>query len=170
MYRTARKGPDGPDDARTRGIHRLNESWHSPPSWFFCRLHFFWSRTAGIVKAMPAVAADLGFWLDVFRTERALFRLASARKSFIILLDEQGMDERDEEEQPAIRPPEVEVSSLPIGNGCRYGTQKDADQEGQEQDDATVFTREAEDEAEEGHDAKFQDDVDDIHMIYPLCM
>lgn len=119
---------------------------------------------------MPAVAADLGFWLDVFRTERALFRLASARKSFIILLDEQGMDERDEEEQPAIRPPEIEVSSLPIGNGCRYDTQKDADQEGQEQDDATVFAREAEDEAEEGHDAKFQDDVDDIHMIYPLCM
>ena len=78
MYRTARKGPDGPDDARTRGIHRLNESWHSPPSWFFCRLHFFWSRTAGIVKAMPAVAADLGFWLDVFRTERALFRLGAA--------------------------------------------------------------------------------------------
>lgn len=117
---------------------------------------------------MTAVAADLGFWLDVFCAVRALLSFATAREPFVVLLDEERMDERDEEEQPAIRPPEVEVPSLPVGNGCRDGTKSDADQEGQEQEDASILARKAEDEAEERHDAELQDDVDDIHIDYSL--
>ena len=166
--RTARTGPDGPGDAHTRGIHRPNASWHSPPLRFICRLYFFGSRAAGIVKGMTAVAADLGFWLDVFCTVRALLGFATAREPFVVLLDEERMDERDEEEQPAIRPPEIEVPSLPVGDGCRDGTKSDADQEGQEQENASILARKAEDEAEERHDAELQDDVDDVHIDYSL--